>query len=194
MPNRGVFMADKITWKTEKRKIGDLIEWDQNPRQLSKHDYDHLKKSLDKFGVADPIIINLDGSIIGGHQRKKILLEAGLLKQSDTIDVRIPDRQLTDDEARELAIRLNRNQGAWDFDALANNFDVEELTEWGFTEDELLGVVYDNPQLKENEEEIRTREMMRVLVSVPLDSALDAKEIIEQLNEIENVEIIYGAN
>ena len=187
-------MADKITWKTEKRKIGDLIEWDQNPRQLSKHDYDHLKKSLDKFGVADPIIINLDGSIIGGHQRKKILLEAGLLKQSDTIDVRIPDRQLTDDEARELAIRLNRNQGAWDFDALANNFDVEELTEWGFTEDELLGVVYDNPQLKENEEEIRTREMMRVLVSVPLDSALDAKEIIEQLNEIENVEIIYGAN
>ena len=46
----------KLTWHTEKRKLGDLIEWDKNPRQLKDHDAEHLKKSLDAFGVADPLM------------------------------------------------------------------------------------------------------------------------------------------
>ena len=41
----------KLTWHTEKRRLGDLIEWDKNPRQLKDHDAEHLKKSLDNFGV-----------------------------------------------------------------------------------------------------------------------------------------------
>ena len=48
----------KLTWHTEKRRLGDLIEWDKNPRQLKEHDAEHLKKSLDNFGVADALIIN----------------------------------------------------------------------------------------------------------------------------------------
>ncbi len=54
----------KLTWHTEKRRLGDLIEWDKNPRQLKDHDAEHLKKSLDAFGVADPLIINIDNKII----------------------------------------------------------------------------------------------------------------------------------
>ena len=44
---------------------------------------------------------------------------------------------LTDKEVEELNIRLNKNTGNWDFDALANRFEVPDLLEWGFDEREL---------------------------------------------------------
>jgi len=126
----------KLTWHTEKRRLGDLIEWDKNPRQLKDHDAEHLKKSLDAFGVADPLIINTDNRIIGGHMRRRIMLKSGY-KPDDLVDVRVPERELTEREAEELAIRLNKNTGDWDFDALANNFELDDLLEWGFDKQEL---------------------------------------------------------
>jgi len=126
----------KLTWHTEKRKLGDLIEWDKNPRQLKDHDAEHLKKSLDTFGVADPLIINTDNKIIGGHMRRRIMLQSGY-KPDDLVDVRVPERELTEREAEELAIRLNKNTGDWDFDALANNFELDDLLDWGFDKKEL---------------------------------------------------------
>ncbi len=126
----------KLTWHTEKRRLGDLIEWDKNPRQLKDHDAEHLKKSLDNFGVADPLIINTDNRIIGGHMRRRIMLQSGY-KPDDLVDVRVPERELTEREAEELAIRLNKNTGDWDFDALANNFELDDLLDWGFDEKDL---------------------------------------------------------
>jgi site-specific DNA-methyltransferase (adenine-specific) len=128
-------MADKLTWTTEKRRLGDLREWERNPRQLSKHDAEHIKRSMDTFGLADPLIINTDGLLIGGYQRKRIIGNPDVI-----IDVRVPSRLLTDAEVAELNIRLNKNSGEWDWDILANNFDVPNLIEWGFTENE-LGIV-----------------------------------------------------
>lgn len=125
----------RLTWTTEKRRLGDLTEWDKNPRQLSKHDEDHLGESIDKFGLADPLVINTNNQIIGGHQRKKVMLANGYTVGS-LVDVRVPSRPLTEKEAEELAIRLNRNSGEWDFDILAD-FELDDLTDWGFTLDEL---------------------------------------------------------
>jgi len=51
--------------------------------------------------------------------------------------VRVPERELTEREAEELAIRLNKNTGDWDFDALANNFELDDLLNWGFDKKEL---------------------------------------------------------
>lgn len=125
-----------ITWHTEQRRLGDLIDWDKNPRQLSKHDAEHIHRSIDTFGLADPLIINLDDRLIGGHQRKLILLSNGATVET-RVDVRVPSRLLTDRECEELAIRLNKNSGDWDFDLLANGFEVPDLLDWGFTEEEL---------------------------------------------------------
>ena len=127
----------KLTWHTEKRRLGDLIEWDKNPRQLKEHDAEHLKKSLDNFGVADPLIINTDNRIIGGHMRRRIMLQSGY-KPDDLVDVRVPDRELTEREVEELNIRLNKNTGAWDFDLLVKNFELDNLVDWGFDNDSLL--------------------------------------------------------
>lgn len=121
-----------IIWKVETRKIKSLKAHPKNPRQLSKIQHDHLKTSLEKFGIADKPIINVDGTIIGGHQRLKILKEMGLKE----IEVLVPDRELTQEEVDEMNIRLNRG-GEFDFDILANEYDVNDLINWGFNEREL---------------------------------------------------------
>lgn len=122
-----------IGWKTETRKIKDLKPHPKNPRKLSTHDGENLRKSLEKFGLIDKPIITQDGLIIGGHQRISILKKMG----SKSIECYVPDKVLSDKDIEELNIRLNRNIGEWDFEILANQWDPLELLEWGFTEDEL---------------------------------------------------------
>ena len=122
----------RITWRTEKRKLSDLIEWDENPRKLSKEQAESLEESLAKFGIVEPPAINTDNTIIGGHQRSKVLSLMEEYGADSEIDVRIPSRTLTDREVEELNIRLNKNTGSFDFDALANNFEIVDLMDWGF--------------------------------------------------------------
>lgn len=135
-----------LTWTTEQRQLGELVEWDRNPRQLSKHDAEQIAQSIETFNLADPLVINADNQIIGGHQRKRVMLDNGY-SADDLVDVRVPSRQLTEKEAEELNIRLNRNSGDWDFDVLANEFELDELLEWGFTEYDfqLAGIDWGEP-------------------------------------------------
>lgn len=115
--------------------INNLLEADYNPRQLSKKQFETLKDSLEKFGFVDPVIINSNPDrkniIIGGHQRVKVAKQIGIT------EVPCFEINLTIDQEKELNVRLNKNTGDWDWDLLANNFDVENLLEWGFSEDEL---------------------------------------------------------
>ena len=123
-----------ITWTHEIRKIKDLIPYTKNPRILHKQDEASIKASIEKFGVADPIIINTDNTIIGGHQRIATLKK---LKMK-TVSAMVPNRLLTDAEVEELCIRLNRNHGTFDYEILGNMFNVADLLEWGFTSEELF--------------------------------------------------------
>ena len=145
----GAGMSDRPTWTTEQRKLGDLREWERNPRELSEHDAKHLARSIEKFNLADPLIINQDGQIIGGHQRKRVMMVNGYTA-ADLVDVRVPSRQLTEREAAELNLRLNRNAGAFDWDILANEFEVADLLDWGFTAFDLE--IHDMPEKEEGAE------------------------------------------
>ena len=130
-------MAESINWHNEKRRIKDIVPYVANPRQITDKQAKDLKASLAKFGLADPLIINTNNELIGGHQRKKILETLLGVAPDFEIDVRVPDRELSIDEARELNVRLNKNVAEWDFDILANDFDLEDLVDWGFSEKEL---------------------------------------------------------
>ena len=123
-----------ITWVSEKRKVSDLIPATYNPRQMTEKQAKDLTTSLERFNLADPIVINTDNTIIGGHQRIAIYKLHG--KNDVEIDVRIPSRKLTPEEEKELNIRLNKNLGEWDYDALAN-FDEDLLKDVGFDSKEL---------------------------------------------------------
>jgi len=113
--------------KIESKLVKDLNPASYNPRQISSKQYKDLKESVKKFGLVDPIIINKNGNVvIGGHQRLKICKDLKYIE----IDCVVLD--LSKEEERELNIRLNKNTGDFDMDILANEFDIEELTDWGF--------------------------------------------------------------
>ena len=123
-----------IQWHIETRKIKSLKPHQKNPRKLSKHDAEHLKVSLEKFGLIDKPIITKAGVIIGGHQRVELLKKMGRKE----IDCWVCDEEMGDKDIDELNIKLNRATGKWDWDILANDWEDQELLEWGFEITELV--------------------------------------------------------
>ena len=122
--------------KIEQIKASKLKPATYNPRQISTKQFKDLSKSvLATFGLVDPIIVNKDFTVIGGHQRLKVLNEM----QTDTIPCVVLD--LSKEKERELNVRLNKNTGDFDIDILANEFDIDELVDWGFKHID-LGIKY----------------------------------------------------
>lgn len=99
---------------------------------MTEKQNEDLKKSLEKFDLAEIPAINKDNVILAGHQRLRIMQALG--RGDEEIDVRVPDVQLTEKEVQEYNIRSNKNTGDWNFDELANSFDTQELLQWGFEE------------------------------------------------------------
>lgn len=122
-----------MKWTLEKKGIKEIYEYAKNPRYLKKEDGAQLEESLTKFGQCEPLVINTDGTLIGGHQRLRTLKKMG----HKEVDVYIPEKPLTDREVEELNIRLNKNNGSWDFDVLGNAWDVTDLIDWGFNKEDL---------------------------------------------------------
>lgn len=114
----------------KQRNPKDLIGAEYNPRELTEKQFSDLKDSIKRFGFVDPIIVNINKErkdiVIGGHQRLKIAEHLGI-ETVPTVEL-----DLTIDKERELNVRLNKNTGKWDFDMLANHFEMDELKDWGF--------------------------------------------------------------
>ena len=87
-----------------------------NPRKKLKpgdKEYEKIKNSILEFGFADPLVVNADMTIVGGHQRLSVAMELGYTE--------VPCAVVDVDKTREKAlnIALNKITGAWDDDLLA---------------------------------------------------------------------------
>ena len=169
-----------LEWHNEKRKVNDLIPYDRNPRLLTEKQAEDLRRSLEKFGLVEIPAIDTDNRIIAGHQRMKImqLLERG----NEEIDVRVPNRKLTDEEFDEYLIRSNRNVGSWDYDSLANNFEMNDLVDWGFDRDMLLDHTDPKDEMPDDIIEQRKDKGFRILVS--FTSNEDMENSIKEIEEV----------
>jgi len=145
-----------IHWRLETLEIKRLKQHPKNPRQINKQQLDRLSKTIDKFGLIDKPIVNSDDTIIGGHQRIRILKT----QKAKKIECWVPDRLLEDKEIDELCISLNLNQGQWDYDILANSWDMQDLLEYGFSEETLMGITKDAEKIEgdDSEEDAETPE------------------------------------
>lgn len=123
--------------------INKLIPATYNPRKDLKPDdaeYIKIKNSIVKFGFVSPLVINKDMTVIGGHQRLKVLKDLGITE----VECIVVDLDKTNEKA--LNIALNKIQGDWDEDkleALLQELKLEEfdmnLTGFDFDEvDEIL--------------------------------------------------------
>lgn len=124
----------KLKWSTLQKRVDDLIPQDVNPRIITDKQMSDLKKSLKKYNLVEIPAVDLNGKILAGHQRIKALQLLG--RGDEFIDVRIPNRKLTDAESKQYLIASNATGGDWDFESL-KSFDLNILTEAGFNEIEL---------------------------------------------------------
>ncbi len=113
----------------KKMKLADLIPTENNPRQIKKDDFERLKESIKSFPkMLDirEIVVDENNRILGGHQRAKALLANG----EKEVNVKVVEG-LSEEEKREFVIRDNVQNGEWDFDVLANEWDDLPLDDWG---------------------------------------------------------------
>jgi DNA modification methylase len=119
----------------------ELTPADYNPRSISEHQAEALKRSLDRWGFVEPIVANKrTGRIVGGHQRLDGALALALPK--------VPVHWIDVDESSEKAlnIALNKISGDWDEDLLGKLLadlerDGQDLEDLGFDADELQEII-----------------------------------------------------
>lgn len=111
---------EKLIWRTEQRIVKDLIPLEYNPRKRNEQKQDKLRNSLSKFNLVETPVINLDNKIIAGQRRWEALFESG--RESELIDVRVPNRMLTDTEVKEYNLIANTHAGEWDLPKLEAHF------------------------------------------------------------------------
>jgi len=116
-------------WPVKNLKVKDLFPNEKNPRTISDSNFQRLKKKIQKQGFHTPPKIDNDGVLLGGNMRYRALLDMGMGDLE--IPVMFPPKQLTEKERQEIIVSDNLQEGKWDFDALANDFDEIDLTELG---------------------------------------------------------------
>ena len=111
----------------KKLKIADLVPASYNPRKALKPgdaEYEKIKNSITEFGYVDPVIVNDDMTVIGGHQRLTVLKDLGF----DEIDCVVISIDKTKEKA--LNIALNKITGEWNKELLADL--IKDLQEADF--------------------------------------------------------------
>jgi DNA modification methylase len=118
----------KITWM-QTISISQIKSNPNNPRIIKDDKFAKLVKSIKEFPEMlnlRPIVVNSDMIVLGGNMRLKACKEAGL-KEVPVIKA----DDLTEEQQKQFIIKDNVGFGEWDWDVLANEWDSEELTEWG---------------------------------------------------------------
>ncbi len=110
-------------------KLSEIKSNPNNPRIIKDDKFRKLVKSIQEFPKMleiRPVVVNADMIVLGGNMRLKACKEAGL----KDVPVIFAD-DLTEDEQKQFIIKDNVGFGEWDWDMIANEWDAEEVEEWG---------------------------------------------------------------
>ena len=129
----------------ERRPLKTLKANPNNPRVIRDEKFKKLVKSIKEFPEmleARPVVVNPDMVVLGGNMRLKALREAGVEEAPVYI------ASWDEVKQRQFIIKDNVGFGEWDWDALANEWNEEELQNWGL---EIPG--FEDPEEEPQEEE-----------------------------------------
>jgi hypothetical protein len=115
--------------QVNKVKITEVKNNPKNPRLIKDDKFKKLVKSIQEFPQMlelRPIVVDENNIVLGGNMRLKACKEAGL-KEVYIVKA----ENLTELQKDEFIVKDNVGFGEWDWDMLANEWDVDQLTEWG---------------------------------------------------------------
>ena len=119
----------------------------KNPRTIKKDKFEKLKKSikeLPKMLKLRPIVVDEDFVVLGGNMRLQAVKDLGIKEVHY-----IQESELTEEEKKQFIIKDNSSFGDWDWDILANEWNNNELNEWGLD----VWVEDDDPKDKKIDED-----------------------------------------
>ena len=117
--------------RMERRRLADLIPAAYNPRKaLTPEDpeYQDIKASIQGLGYADPIVINYDGTIIKGHQRRTVMMDMGI-EEAEVVVLDIRDKA----KEKMINVALNKITGKWDLQILKDLLSDLDLNGYDFS-------------------------------------------------------------
>jgi len=129
-------------------QLADIRTNDHNPRFIRDERFAKLVKSIQEFPemmALRPIVVDADNMVLGGNMRLRALQEAGY-KEVPTEWIKQAS-ELTEEQQRRFIIADNVGFGQWDWDLIGNEWDVEELADWGL----------DTPTWTENDDDYSDR-------------------------------------
>ena len=176
----------------KKVKITEVIANPNNPRLIKDEKFKKLVKSIQDFPDmlnVRPIVVNKDMVVLGGNMRLKAIKEAGL--KEINVDIVDWDEQ----KQKEFIVKDNASFGEWDWSDLANNWDSEELTNWGidiigFSNVEDLGEDFSLP----NGDKSPFQQMTFTLADEQAEQIKNAIEEIKSTEEYKYAETMGNEN
>ncbi len=156
-------------------KLKDIKLNPNNPRVIKDEKFEKLKKSIEEFPKMmklRPMVINADNIVLGGNMRLKALKELGYKEIPDEWVKRADE--LTEDEQRRFIIADNVGFGEHDWEMLANEWDADELSDWGLDVPD-----WGEEEVLEAGEEVKTKKLSERFI-IPPFSVLDTKQGIWQ--------------
>ena len=156
--------------KVLKVKISEIKTNPKNPRLIKDDKFRKLVKSIQEFPQMlelRPIVVDENNIVLGGNMRLKACIEVGL---KEVFIVKADD--LTEQQKDEFIVKDNVGFGEWDWDSLANEWNTDELTDWGLD----LPIIMDEPSYEDLIGEEKNK---------PASMRITFKTV-EQLQEAEN--------
>lgn len=135
--------------KTEKVKIEKVRLSANNPRVIKNDKFKKLVKSIKDFPdmlKVRPIVVDETMTVLGGNMRLRACLEAGL---KEVYIIKASD--FTDEQKKEFVIKDNSSFGEWDWDLLANEWNIDELDAWGLDLPKVYFEEDNEPEFDEDE-------------------------------------------
>ena len=119
----------KNDMKIEKIKIDKLKTNPNNPRTINKINFKKLKKSIKEFPKMlelRPIVVDENYIVLGGNMRLQALKDLNIKEVFC-----VQEKELSEKQKQQFIIKDNVGFGGWDFDMLANEWEIEDLEDWG---------------------------------------------------------------
>lgn len=128
----------------------------ENPRIIKDYKFEKLVNSIKDFPdmlEKRPIVVGEDMIVLGGNMRLKACIEAGL--KEVWIDIA---KGWTEDQKKEFIIKDNLGFGEWDWDILANEWDIQKLDDWGMD----IPSMFDDPEPEAEEDDYTEPDNLKV--------------------------------
>ena len=119
----------------EKIKPSEIKPNERNPRFIDEDALENLKRNIEKFPKfleLRPIVVDKDNVIVGGNMRHRAVTELGW----EEVSV-VRAESLSDDQLKAFVILDNTSAGSWDGEILTEDYDLDELLDFGIKEDDL---------------------------------------------------------